>query len=682
MASIVKPGTLTEMAIKGIQNMHLTGGFNRITFFRHKWRQHTPFACELSTDSKTLSGNVIKHELGHVADLVRNVYLMVHLPALRAEIDVSQSSPVFMLDDSCQPCLLNDLTAYGVAGAADGDKLNASLIDKKIARASWRKTNYGGPTMLSSADRTTQRTYVYEQGGGILAAAGNNSGHPGLLVSHDEGPTHESMLMSSEELHAAGGKRGLGTSDATNFQRAQDQLLRAYGNTAPSATFTATETDDTTIPVTATAGTLGETLRPYPFNDAVNSTNVADDASPRTLPTEYEKQAVANYVYANLVTNASAQASATSLDWSYDDTDVSGQELLNPGNCAGVQGQVKGEAEAHARWVQGVGYRMIEEASLHIGNTSVVTLTGDFMFVYEELTHGVKRLREMVGNYDTREEMIEFSRFKQVLYVPLSFWFTKSFSTCLPLVALSFNRAVVKVKLRTPKDLIVVNDAMVKVHFNNSSSASNGEFDSSFSFYIAVEHVYLAEEERDLISDGDGMKDANGDTIHLCEQLQVYGGDSGQQLTAQESRHQVDFNHTIKYLLWFIRRPCNVVDPYNFSGIDGRPPQATCELRLNGNSRFGGTDADLHPEIEYRQVMAHRMWPNLPQRHIYSFCFAIDPSHIQPSGCLNGSRLTSMQFTIGLQQGLNAENPNLHLMAVNYNLLTIRAGTAGALYNS
>lgn len=137
----------------------------------------------------------------------------------------------------------------------------------------------------------------------------------------------------------------------------------------------------------------------------------------------------------------------------------------------------------------------------------------------------------------------------------------------------------------------------------------------------------------------------------------------------------------------------NVQDWFNYgNNIDGTDnPVVSAKLQLNGSDRFQERDGYY---FNYVQPWQH--FTNTPADGINVYSFALKPEEHQPSGTCNFSRIdnATLQLTLGsgnaaggstyLSQTLGGANGNslLNIYTVNYNVLRVMAGMAGAAYSN
>jgi len=136
----------------------------------------------------------------------------------------------------------------------------------------------------------------------------------------------------------------------------------------------------------------------------------------------------------------------------------------------------------------------------------------------------------------------------------------------------------------------------------------------------------------------------------------------------------------------------DVQDQFNYGNyIDGtNNPVSSAKLQLNGSDRFQERDG-----YYFNYVQPYQHFSNSPADGINVYSFALKPEDHQPSGTCNFSRIdnATLQVKLGLdnQPGDNNYTSNyigtngnslLNIYAVNYNVLRVMSGMAGAAYSN
>lgn len=135
-----------------------------------------------------------------------------------------------------------------------------------------------------------------------------------------------------------------------------------------------------------------------------------------------------------------------------------------------------------------------------------------------------------------------------------------------------------------------------------------------------------------------------------------------------------------------------VQDQFNYGNyIDGtNNPVSAAKLQLNGSDRFQERDG-----YYFNYVQPYQHFSCTPADGINVYSFALKPEDHQPSGTCNFSRIdnATLQVKVGLNN-LNGDtnyitqyigsnsNSLLNIYAVNYNVLRVMSGMAGAAYSN
>jgi hypothetical protein len=136
-----------------------------------------------------------------------------------------------------------------------------------------------------------------------------------------------------------------------------------------------------------------------------------------------------------------------------------------------------------------------------------------------------------------------------------------------------------------------------------------------------------------------------------------------------------------------------VLDHFNYGNNIDRSdnPVVAAKLQLNGSDRFQERDGHY---FNYVQPWQH--FSNTPADGINTYSFALKPEDHQPSGTCNFSRIdnATLNLRLGSQnQDGNSEyltstvggsnsNSLLNIYTVNYNVLRVMSGMAGAAYSN
>jgi len=105
-------------------------------------------------------------------------------------------------------------------------------------------------------------------------------------------------------------------------------------------------------------------------------------------------------------------------------------------------------------------------------------------------------------------------------------------------------------------------------------------------------------------------------------------------------------------------------------------PLSTFKLILNGQDRFKEQSGKY-----FNQVQPFYHHSGNPYPGIYSYSFALKPEEHQPTGTCNFSRIDNAQVEV-VQKANTANTTNMHMFAVNYNVLRIQSGMGGLAFSN
>jgi hypothetical protein len=277
---------------------------------------------------------------------------------------------------------------------------------------------------------------------------------------------------------------------------------------------------------------------------------------------------------------------------------------------------------------------LIKMVEVEIGGQKIDKHYTEWLDIYNELfetSHDVRYAMangsQLVPNVDTK-----------TVYLPLRFWFNRNPGLALPLIALQYHEVKINMTLNPPR-----------------SGASNAAKINDAK--LLVNYVYLDTDER--------RRFAQVSHEYLIEQVQYTGKES-------EATIDMTFNHPVKALFW---------SGANWSNV---------KLQLNGHDRAAEQAHDYYHLVQpYECGLCHsgkslnsstRAWVDVTGGRVatstvgmYSFC--LKPAEHQPSGTCNFSRIDNARLQTG---GAG----DLHLFAMNYNVLRIMSGMGGLAYSN
>ena len=364
----------------------------------------------------------------------------------------------------------------------------------------------------------------------------------------------------------------------------------------------------------------------------------------------------------------------------------------------------------HGAWSAFLGHRILNYVDIEIGGTRIDRQYGEWMHLWNQLTLPAGKeagYNRMIGhklglvgeqNSTTGAGVVNAvvaanlnSSFS--LNIPLQFWFCRNPGLALPLIALQYHEVRVTVDFRAAKECFTsFND----LNFGTAAPhkpTTGGIIDAK----LFVDYIYLDTDER--------RRFAQLTHEYLIEQVQYTGAET---ITTDSNKIKLNFNHPIKELVWVVQKQDNIdkceyfnytksatLNPLNPGGeqsavMDDKTAGAavagaavnmckTAKLQLNGGDRFSERTGDY-----FNMVQPYYHHTRIPYTGINSYSFALRPEEHQPSGTCNFSRLDSAVLMLGTDgvASTSADNAEVRVYALNYNVLRVMSGMGGLAYSN
>ena len=338
-------------------------------------------------------------------------------------------------------------------------------------------------------------------------------------------------------------------------------------------------------------------------------------------------------------------------------------------------------ASSYVNWTNNTGHAFVDSVELEIGGQRIDKHYGHWLDVWNELTDHDYNERSLINKHSAKNAYLKSNAGQTgalQLYVPLKFWFNRNPGLALPLIALQYHE--VKVKLLTRDNVSLIN------HDDGTNAVTHT---TAPSVKLWVDYIYLDTDER--------RRFAQQSHEYLIEQLQYQSETMGPSV-------KLNLNHPVKELMWTVTggavtsRQATTSDAtanvggtaatqgndwFNYHSMAGTQSETIngqtsneafneFKLQLNGHDRFAKRKASY-----FRTVQPYQAGHVVPEKHVYCYSFALKPEEHQPSGTCNFSRIDNarMEFT-------NNATGNLHVYAVNYNVLRVMSGMGGLAYSN
>lgn len=333
-------------------------------------------------------------------------------------------------------------------------------------------------------------------------------------------------------------------------------------------------------------------------------------------------------------------------------------------------------------WTDAIGQYVLETVEFKIGGTIIDTLRNHYLYIWEEISGKPgKRLREMIGKYDTVAFRQEASRRSQILYVPLPFYFTENTGLALPIVSLQFHSISIAIDFAARQQCVVCPwaaagsmsaavDSSIYVRTDGTAPDTDVDLnsqarklaDTDLKCVLEGMYVYLDAAER--------SKFAHGQFEQVTSDVQYYDDTANRinATAATESSASVKvnlkpiLNNVIMEYFIVVRQASkeSANDHFNFDGPEDAAsgtvidPIRKIAIKFNANERVRQRDG-----VFFRTVTHWVHHTNIPSDFIYGFSYAVEPEDAQPTGGANHSRIDDVGIELELDPRLfNEEGGN------------------------
>jgi hypothetical protein len=202
-----------------------------------------------------------------------------------------------------------------------------------------------------------------------------------------------------------------------------------------------------------------------------------------------------------------------------------------------------------------LGFNLLHHVELEIGGQLIDRLYGEFMYLWNSLSQPTDKFSDLVamvgGNNPDDAQFMGGERNcnngsgrpslpKDILYIPLSFFYTKNPGVALPLIALQYHEVRINVVWNDVKT--IAGDFTGKVQPLPPQPVQAA---------LYVDYIYLDTEER--------RRMAQQSHEYLIEQTQF---NEDKSMSSYSNRIDLTFNHPVKELIWVVQPTgytnCNV----------------------------------------------------------------------------------------------------------------------------
>ena len=327
-------------------------------------------------------------------------------------------------------------------------------------------------------------------------------------------------------------------------------------------------------------------------------------------------------------------------------------------------------------YVNNIGCSIIDRILLRINDQTIETIYGDWIDIYNNINNiNIDKITKQYNSDYMIRNINSIDLEKRSFYVPIPFFFSKSSSVALPVIALSQSDISIDISFKKLEEVIKVSDNV----FINEVQVKP---DSKFECNLWAEYIYLDEPEKKYFS--------TKKLEYLIEQTQFNGNEVLNKNDIKKNIY-LDFRHPVKELIWtisvdnsnldtFLNIDHNNITKYTTRYSDYKDTFDKLSIKLNSLLLLNSFKAEY-----YRKIQSYYYHNNSRNKYIYSYSFSLNPTQNQPSGHLNFSELTDELFIFdfidsSIPTAGKATNGIIKIYAINYNILQINSGQGSLQY--
>lgn len=328
-------------------------------------------------------------------------------------------------------------------------------------------------------------------------------------------------------------------------------------------------------------------------------------------------------------------------------------------------------ATDYAAYVDSFPHALIDQVACRIGNVELDRQSGLYMELAESLmAPSNKLMSEQNFHFATDAMRGVASTFNQDLWTPLRFWFCRFYEQGIPLQALYWNEITIEFAFRRLTDLVQYYGAM---------TAADVTVPTTLNVSLVYNAVFLDNPERQNF--------AENKHEFVYDYVQFIGTTS---VTNQMTnvRVPIRFNNSVNEIIFVCQQEAaeTARNWFNFDGpnetgtggdVRAGDPFATARIMLNNSIRV-----DPQPPIFYRVIQPqqyHSRIPDVTNRRVYCYSFAIRPEELLDTGSVNMSRMddAAIEMTIDAARKWTGK---VYVYARAKNYYSIEQGVASRLY--
>lgn len=310
------------------------------------------------------------------------------------------------------------------------------------------------------------------------------------------------------------------------------------------------------------------------------------------------------------------------------------------------------------RWDTSTPTKMIKYADLIIGGQTIQRITGDYIYMYNQLNYTDNDTNFTlvpttlhnsypIINDATYAKYTNFQKYK----IQLPFYFNNHPSLAIPTCGLDVHIIEIKLKLKPADELTVEYDTSSGT-YNKITPITCDMIPRNMSLFC--DFVYVTDDEKNFIR--------TRPIEYVITQTQV--AEIRMKAGVSSRAVMINFKHPVKELFFLAK------DDVTKSHV----PIKRVHLKFNNNTVIDADNLMLSAE----QPLRHYTNSIHPDNEFGVYSFSMKPGVYYPTGQVNMSRVIHKLLEVELDDTINTTRSHtLHVYATNYNVMRINGGMAG-----
>tara|TARA_B100000427_G_scaffold65581_1_gene52079 strand:+ start:3046 stop:4218 length:1173 start_codon:yes stop_codon:yes gene_type:complete len=298
------------------------------------------------------------------------------------------------------------------------------------------------------------------------------------------------------------------------------------------------------------------------------------------------------------------------------------------------------------RYNKSIGSRIIEYVDLRIGGQTIERLTGDYIYMYNQIRHTQDDTDQSLYFLSGHNGYISVS-YDWDYNVMLPFYFFRHPSLAIPVCALTKQVVEIEVKFKQLEDVTVTYTTASKVIEEPPSDVSS----SIKKVSLVTDFFFVTEDEKNFL--------LSRPIEYVITQLQM----SQFKLKAGETKKSgmLNFKHPVKEMFFIAESD----DVYKYN------PIKHVTMKFNNNTIIDANNLTL----SYQHPLKYYTGNTGNNFGVYSF--SLKPETYYPTGQVNMSRIAHNMIEVELDSPDSSFGHKVYVYAVNYNVLHIESGLGG-----